>query len=286
MRLALKSPAFCKTEHGLALFRRDELRVQGEHFDAPRDDVFYRPAGSVVASPKLKVLKIIAGFVPSASVVDGFGRKQGASEKFLHDVPMLQNLLSGFAWTSGNADHHVASLNAAGHLSSAEPFMKLGALVSRLAFGAAKFLLRVELGVPIATAVSPARHIRPALLTHKRLVCFGFLPTTNATAFAGAIERVAPMFLAICGKVGPHHREWSGAYRAPEVDRRIACGWHRPSEPVCAPASKTAIGSTALRIAFVASEWLSASFARHLDRHCSTSWSDNQGIARHLVVVK
>jgi hypothetical protein len=189
-------------------------------------------------------------------VVDGFGRKQGASEKFLHDVPMLQNLLSGFAWTSGNADHHVASLNAAGHLSSAEPFMKLGALVSRLAFGAAKFLLRVELGVPIATAVSPARHIRPALLTHKRLVCFGFLPTTNATAFAGAIER------------------------------RIACGWHRPSEPVCAPASKTAIGSTALRIAFVASEWLSASFARHLDRHCSTSWSDNQGIARHLVVVK
>lgn len=64
MLYVLKSPDLGKTSQRLALFGRDELRVEGEHCDAPRDHVVYRPARTMITCAKLKVLKVVAGFVP------------------------------------------------------------------------------------------------------------------------------------------------------------------------------------------------------------------------------
>ena len=201
MLFVLKSPALGKTGQRLALCGRDELRVEGEHFETPRDDVFNRSAGSVIARAKFKVLKIVAGFVESPAMVDGFGGQERSPKKLFHNVAVLKHLTSKFAGASGDTHDNVSTLNPPRQIPGVKSFLGLGALPIGLAFDVAKLLRPVIDGAP--RAFVPLHRVGfAALQTNECALGFGVSATPGGRTWNGAVNRVFAVFLPVFRQVG------------------------------------------------------------------------------------
>ncbi len=212
MFCTLNSPALGKTSQRLALFGRDELRVEGEHFETPRDDVFDRAAGSVIARAELKVLKIVARFVESPLVMDGFGGQKRPAKVLFHDVTVFKNIrLNGPGGACRDAQHDVTALDTSSDLRKsvllpidlAHPFV--------LALTRAKSLFAVD----VARATPPRTDEHgAAVLARDGVSDIGFCPLNYSEALDGTVFRVSTIFSPVFGKVSRFVREWRTALLA------------------------------------------------------------------------
>ena len=83
-----------------------EVRVGGQHFDAPSDNVGDGVSRSMVAGAQLKIVQLVSR-ARGQLVMDSFGGQKGAAEKLFHDVAVFKNLSAFRAVDVRESQHDV-----------------------------------------------------------------------------------------------------------------------------------------------------------------------------------
>lgn len=256
--------------------------VGAKNFQRVADKIRHALSSAVVTSEQFKVFETVVERV-TVLVVHGFRRKKFSTQRLLHYVSVLKNLVSGVAVSSGNAEQHVFALFTATKFRKSVPVAAKFTDPFVLALPRTQFLLDVD----APAFVSPAQSGLPTVHAFEVVPKFSFATSSFTRAIHRAIKRIVVEFFAVGGQIGLHHREWFLALTTGKTDRRTTGGRKVSLKSVLTAAFQVAVFSTLFSFAWVAVKRLLAVFALHFDGHFKVPLFDSKGsLAMSLGVIK
>lgn len=216
-----------------------EVGIQSQYLDGELHFVDDALAGAVAAGEKFEVFNSIVS--PNAiDVVDGFVRKQFASDMFGHNVAVFHNMplpvlaLGQF----GDVEPNIAVTFCMFFVSASFKFMKRFFLLPFYFAGVSAVLLLL---VKSASRFAAFVIYFAACQAGKCVARFACFSAAYSRALSRAVPRISSIFFMVRGDKVLHHRKSLAAFATSEIYGRSPLGWNAFVEAVSASTRKTAV---------------------------------------------